>query len=170
MPLMRPETKDWPHPMSTATISAAIRLLAVWVCLLGATAGAAAQSEWRTWAEAAGRQHPLAGRVYEVAAGKLSDLTDSPRPLLPEGIVLLGEVHDNAAHHQVRAWLLAATMAARPQWRPAVAFEQIDTDRQEAVERFEKLEAGARTAGALFDLLKWQDSGWPPADTYRPLI
>jgi uncharacterized iron-regulated protein len=156
--------------MSSAALSTATRLLAVCACLLGATAGAMGQTDWRTWAEAAARQHTLAGRVYDVASGKLADPADGPTPLLPEGMVLLGEMHDNPAHHQVRAWLIAATMAARPQWRPAVAFEQIDSDRQEAVERFEKLEAGGRTAQALFDVLKWQDSGWPPADIYRPLM
>ena len=151
-------------------ISAATRAIAVCACLLGATAGAAAsEPAWREWAQEAHKRHPLAGRVYDVVPGKLSDPADDPLPL-PDGIVLLGEVHDNPAHHQLRAWLIAETMRARPQWRPAVAFEQIDTGRQEAVDRFERLNAGARTADALFDLLKWQDSGWPAADLYRPLI
>ena len=150
-----------------------MRALAFCAGLLCATAGAAGQSDWGAWAEAVGKLHPLAGRVYDVATGQLTDpvpTAGAPALVLPGGLVLLGEVHDNPAHHRVRAWQIAETIKARPQWRPAVLFEQINTDRQEAVERFEGLESGARTAEALFDLLKWQESGWPPADSYRPLI
>jgi uncharacterized iron-regulated protein len=159
-------------------ISTAMRALAVCACLLGATDGAICQSQWSQsdwgrWAEGVSSQHPLAGRIYDAAKGTLADPAPAPGGpvlLLPEGLVLLGEMHDNPAHHQVRAWLIADAVKARPQWRPAVAFEQIDTDRQEAVDRFEKLDAGGRTAESLFTLLKWQDSGWPPADVYRPLM
>ena len=157
-------------PAISAPVSAALRGLAVCLCLLGASVAAASEPEWRAWAQDAQKRHALAGRAYDTAQGKLSDPADGPRLPLPDGIVLLGEVHDNPAHHQVRAWLIAEAIKARPQWRPAVLFEQIDTDRQEAVDRFEKLDAGDRTAQSLFSLLKWQESGWPPADIYRPLI
>jgi uncharacterized iron-regulated protein len=170
---LAPKFRD--RPMN-ATLSAhfcvAMRALAVCGCLIAASADAASQSDWRAWADAAGQQHPLGGRIYDVALRKLADPVPAGAPalLLPDGIVLLGEVHDNPAHHRVRAWLIGDTIKARPQWRPAVAFEQIDTDRQEAVDRFEKLDAGARTAEGLFGLVKWQESGWPPAESYRPLM
>lgn len=156
--------------MRSTPVSAAARALAVCLSLLGAAAAAASEPQWRAWAETAQNRHALAGRVYDVAQGKLSDAGDGPRPPLPDGIVLLGEMHDNPAHHQVRAWLIADAIKARPQWRPAVAFEQIDTDRQEAVDRFDKLDAGARTPESLFGFLKWQESGWPPTEIYRPLF
>lgn len=166
-------TDPWAIAMLSAPISAAMRALAIYACLLGAAAGAAGQSDWSRWADEVGKQHPLAGRLYDVAKGRLVDFVTAlgaPALALPDGVVLLGEVHDNPAHHRVRAWLIAETIKARPQWRPAVVFEQIDADRQEAVDRFETLDAGARTAESLFGLLKWQESGWPPADSYQPLM
>jgi uncharacterized iron-regulated protein len=173
-PFHRPSEIDMP----SAPKSAATRVLAVCACLLGATTDAISQSEWNRsdwgrWAEGGSSQHPLAGRIYDVAKGTLADpvpAAGGPVLLLPEGLVLLGEMHDNPAHHQVQAWLIADALKARPQWRPAVVFEQIDSSRQEAVDRFETLDAGARTADSLFGLLKWQESGWPPADIYRPLF
>jgi uncharacterized iron-regulated protein len=156
--------------MISSPTSAALRGLAICFVLLGASVAAASESQWRAWALDAQKRHALAGRVYDASQGKLSDPTAWPHPLLPDGIVLLGEMHDNTAHHQVRGWLIEDAVKTRPQWRPAVLFEQIDTDKQEALDRFETLDAGARTAESLFALLKWQESGWPPADIYRPLV
>jgi uncharacterized iron-regulated protein len=50
-----------------------------------------------------------------------------------EPVVLLGEVHDNAAQHALRAQALAMLLARGP--RPAIAFEQIDRDQQDLVDR-----------------------------------
>lgn len=47
-------------------------------------------------------------------------------------VLLLGEVHDNAAGHAARAQLLQSKLAAG--WRPAVAMEQFDTDQQPALD------------------------------------
>jgi uncharacterized iron-regulated protein len=158
--------------MRLAIASAALRALIVWACLSGATA-AASEPQWRAWAEEVQERHPLAGRIYNTATGSLAvavTATGAPVLGLPEGLVLLGEVHDNPAHHRLRAWLIADAVKARPRWRPGVVFEQIDTDRQEAVDRFAQLDAGGRTADGLFGVLKWQESGWPPAESYRPLM
>lgn len=48
-------------------------------------------------------------------------------------VVLLGEVHDNAAHHALRAAALRLLVERGAQ--PALAFEQFDRERQEAIER-----------------------------------
>jgi uncharacterized iron-regulated protein len=48
-------------------------------------------------------------------------------------VVLLGEVHDNAAQHALRADALARLVAAGA--RPAIAFEQLDRERQTDVDR-----------------------------------
>ncbi|HSW05077.1 ChaN family lipoprotein [Aquabacterium sp.] len=50
-----------------------------------------------------------------------------------DAIVLLGEVHDNAAQHQLRLDLLKKAFAAG--WRPAIAMEQFDIERQADIER-----------------------------------
>ncbi|RPH41548.1 MAG: hypothetical protein EHM87_19405 [Burkholderiales bacterium] len=48
-------------------------------------------------------------------------------------VVLLGEVHDNAAQHALRADALARLVAGGA--RPALAFEQLDRERQADVDR-----------------------------------
>jgi uncharacterized iron-regulated protein len=147
-------------------------VLAVCLCLAGATVTAASESEWRAWAAEAHKRHVLAGRVYDVALGRLSDTGDGS-PLLPEGLALLGEVHDNPMHHRVRAWLIADALRARPGWRPAVVLEQIDTDQQPALDRYAHLLEHDRqlpAVGELFRLLGWEKSGWPAAEIYMPLF
>lgn len=89
-------------------------------------------------------------------------------------ILLLGEVHDNPMHHQVRAWLIAQKLAQTYGGKPAseaVVFEQIRADQQPALDQFKVLaEAGGGTADDLFRLLEWDKSGWPPASIYKPLF
>jgi uncharacterized iron-regulated protein len=172
------------------------------LCLY-ATAGAASELNWGTWAEEVRKQHPLAGSVYVVSPPPPSaerqwqtsiasllgkyDLDnrvegDLIRPLPPDGrglvavhlpsrIVLLGELHDNPLHHQVRAWVIGNTAKMLRDWRPAVVFEQIRIDQQSALDRLKSLnEVGSGTADDLFRLLEWDKSGWPPSATYKPLI
>jgi uncharacterized iron-regulated protein len=117
----------------------------------------------------------LAGRLYIVALGKLSAPQDGPPVLLlpPEDIVLLGEVHDNPAHHRLRAWLIAEILQAQPGRRPAVVFEQIRADQQPALDQFKALDQQCcrlTSAADLLRLLEWEKSGWPPAEIYRPLF
>lgn len=47
-------------------------------------------------------------------------------------VLVLGEVHDNAAGHAARVALLQGKLAAG--WRPAIAMEQFDTDQQPALD------------------------------------
>jgi uncharacterized iron-regulated protein len=158
------------------------------LAVLGAAGALAGEPDWRAWAVEARKRHELAGQVYDVHRGKLSDLAHETAKLrpdrtiqleggnflyLPEGIVLLGEVHDNPDHHQLRAWLIAQKARLRPQWRPAVVFEQIRTDQQPALDRFKTLGRECcrlSTAVDLLRLLEWDKSGWPPAELFQPLF
>jgi uncharacterized iron-regulated protein len=151
------------------------RAIAVCLCLLGGTAAAAGASDWDAWVKSVGGGHVLAGKVFAVGAEGLTELhSDGTLPALPEGLVLLGEVHDNPHHHRVRAWLIAAAARARPPGaRPGVVFEQIDADQQSALDEFQARPVAPSASGAaddLFRLLQWEKSGWPPAELYRPLF
>jgi uncharacterized iron-regulated protein len=53
--------------------------------------------------------------------------------LAGNAIVLLGEVHDNAAQHRLRLQLLRRALAAG--WRPAIVMEQFDVERQADIDR-----------------------------------
>ena len=86
------------------------------------------------------------------------------RALNGHRVVLLGEVHDNAAQHALRAAALRQRVAEGA--RPAIAFEQFDRERQGDVERARRerprdadhLIAQARGGG---------DWRW---DAYRPFV
>jgi uncharacterized iron-regulated protein len=96
------------------------------------------------------------------------ELDPNPRALVHamqgHRIVLLGEVHDNAVQHALRA-------AALRQWvvqgaRPAIAFEQFDRERQPEIERARR----ERPADADYVIAQAKSSGdWRWA-SYRPFI
>jgi uncharacterized iron-regulated protein len=75
--------------------------------------------------------------VSGVATAAAVKLDPNPVALLHaiEGhrVVLLGEVHDNAAQHALRAAALRQLIVAGA--RPAIAFEQFDRERQPDIER-----------------------------------
>jgi uncharacterized iron-regulated protein len=67
--------------------------------------------------------------------------------MAPAPIVLLGEVHDNAAHHRIRGGLLADWVCQRPS-RPAVAiFEQLDREHNEALRLAQRAREAASSQG-----------------------
>jgi len=80
-------------------------------------------------------------------------------------IVYLGESHDNPHHHldQIRA--LEAMLADGA--RPALAFEMLAQDQQQAVDAA-MLESADRSA--LAKRLGWDERGWPDFEMYRPLF
>ena len=80
-------------------------------------------------------------------------------------IALLGEVHDNAEGQQRRLALLRSAVAAG--WRPAIAMEQFDTDRQADIDRARR--EAPRDAQHVIALAAPASSGWDWA-LYRPVI
>jgi uncharacterized iron-regulated protein len=62
-----------------------------------------------------------------------SPLTSWESRLQGDAVVMLGEVHDNAQQHRLRLEVLRRAFAAG--WRPAIAMEQFDRERQADIER-----------------------------------
>jgi uncharacterized iron-regulated protein len=96
------------------------------------------------------------------------ELDPNPRALVQamqgHRIVLLGEVHDNAAQHALRA-------AAVRQWvtqgaRPAIAFEQFDREHQPDIERARR----ERPADADYLIAQAKGSGDWRWESYRPFV
>jgi uncharacterized iron-regulated protein len=95
------------------------------------------------------RQAGKFARKVVLAAALLAGACAAPPPVAPapqpatadalaramarQPVVLLGEVHDNAAQHALRAEALRLLLAGGA--RPAIAFEQIDRDQQDALDR-----------------------------------
>ena len=84
-------------------------------------------------------------------------------------VLLLGEVHDNAEQHRLRLEVLQRAFAAG--WRPAIAMEQFDRDRQDEIERARRERPG--DAQHVIDRaatpVKVIGTGWN-WDFYRPFV
>ena len=92
----------------------------------------------------------------------------------------MGEVHDNAAQHRLRANMLPAMLLLlfandsriQSAGRPAAVFEHIRADQKPALDKFATFNAEARrlgTAEDLFRFLAWDKSGWPDKKLFQPL-
>lgn len=74
-------------------------------------------------------------------------------------VVLLGEFHDNPAHHRVQAELVSQTTPS------AIVFEMLTPEQAaRATGDLRKNEA------ALADALGWTDAGWPDFSMYYPIF
>jgi uncharacterized iron-regulated protein len=100
---------------------------------------------------------PLAAMLLACATPPLENR------LTGDAIVLLGEVHDNAEHHRLRLALLRRALEAG--WRPALALEQLDRERQAEVERARR--ERPRDAQHVIDAAGGAGWSW---EHYRPLI
>jgi uncharacterized iron-regulated protein len=136
--------------------------------------------------------HPLAGKVWirgqwiDEKAGSSCDhhpvfdvVADVLEVIKSGGVAVLGEVHDNPAHHKLRAeilsghsWLVASAEGVGRVPTPGVVFEHIRTDQQPALEQFRQLSTALKpgTASDLFRLLEWDKSGWPDQKLFEPLF
>jgi uncharacterized iron-regulated protein len=126
------------------------------------TAGNAPEEHWEA---PLGQDHPLVGRIWDVAAGQFMDQTTLVDHLQRSRYVLLGEKHDNPDHHRLQAWLLRALIAAGR--RPVVGFEMFTVADAPALERH--LAAHPNDAAGLAEAVNWSGSGWPAWVMYLPI-
>jgi uncharacterized iron-regulated protein len=103
---------------------------------------------------------PAVAAPAEIAA----DSVELARAMQERQVVLLGEVHDNAAQHQLRAAALRERLIAGA--RPAIAFEQFDRERQPDIDRARR--ERPQDADHLIARSKGRD-GWQ-WDYYRPYV
>lgn len=106
-------------------------------------------------------RHMLTACLAAVAANAAiaeADADDIAR-MRAADIVLLGEVHDNAAHHLGQAKLMAEIAPT------AVVFEMLTPDQAAQVN------ADSRSdLDALAQQIGWAESGWPDFALYRPVF
>lgn len=82
----------------------------------------------------------------------------SATPYTNADIVIIGEVHDNPAHHRRQAELIREI---RPN---AVAFEMLSPQQADIANR------NPQRNERLGDALNWQESGWPAFSLYLPVF
>ena len=118
-----------------------------------------------SWLAPTGRNHPLADRIWGVQAGSFVAPPELVDRLAAARFVLLGERHDNPAHHALQARLLRGMIAAGR--RPAVGFEMLSTDDATAIARY--LSGSPKDASGLGEAVSWKRSGWPDWRLYEPI-
>jgi uncharacterized iron-regulated protein len=143
---------------------AAILFAVLAVLLPGCAAGPAAL-DLGAWHAPRGREHPLAGRIWDTGASRFVSLDALAAELPRARYVLLGERHDNPDHHRLQATLVRALIAAGR--RPAVAFEMFSADDAAAIRRH--LVSAPRDAAGLAEAVNWKRSGWPDWTHYQPI-
>lgn len=117
------------------------------------------------WRARYGREHPLAGRIFDVEDGRFIDRVELMGKLADAEFVLLGERHDHPDHHRLQAEIVGALIEGGR--RPAVAFEVFDVDDGPAIEQHLREHPG--DADGIADAVRWSDGNWPPWKLYRPI-
>lgn len=92
------------------------------------------------------------------AASTVDEFVDLARE---SGIVILGEVHDNPAHHDNQARVVSAL---QPE---ALVLEMVPQEREALVN---ELRAEGAEREEIADALKWSESGWPDFDFYAQIL
>lgn len=104
-------------------------------------------------------KHVLCCLIILLAA-PFAAVASAPTPAARNAaVVLLGEVHDNPAHHQTQAEWVAALRPA------ALVFEMLTPEQAAAA-----TPALRGDAAALEQALDWANSGWPAFSMYFPIF
>ena len=147
-----------PRPATRRTVSCALLLLS----LAAACAARQAPPSGLLY-----RDHPLAGRIWDVQGGRFVDEPAFHAALTRASFVALGETHDNPLHHELQARALAAMVAAGR--KPAVAFEMLDLAQQPQVDAA-LTRPPPHDPDALAKAVGWAGTGWPDFALYRPVF
>lgn len=154
--------------MRSSPLLRLVPLLLLAGCATSGSQAASAQESAppRTWQSPLLLDHPLAGRIWDVAQGRWVDEAALRADLAKAHFVLLGEQHDNPDHHLLQASLVRALTGNGR--HPALAFEMLGVEQQPLVD-----EALAREPGnpdAIAQAVDWPKSGWPDWPLYRPIF
>ncbi len=129
------------------------------------SSGHLAAHELPEWRLDSGRDHPLVGKIFDPASGKTLSAAAVRDRAIAADAVLLGENHDNPDHHALQTWVVRELAAVGQ--KPHVAFEMIDSDQREALNRW--LAGDRQDLAMLGHMLQWDKSGWPDWSLYLPI-
>lgn len=103
-----------------------------------------------------GSQHPLAGRIWDVAGNRFVEPDEVIKRAAESKFVLLGEIHDNEEHHRIQAMILDALV--KNGRKPALVMEQFDVEQQKQVNGI--VQGNGSRAEKLRELSKLMRQGW----------
>lgn len=109
--------------------------------------------------------HPLTGKVWDVAAQRFVDQETVIGKAAQARFVLVGEIHDNAEHHRIQARILDELVQRGR--RPALVMEQYDVEQQSAINTARQDNGDdAPRLKALSELMR-KSWDWP---LYEPVV
>ncbi|MEM9045770.1 MAG: ChaN family lipoprotein, partial [Pseudomonadota bacterium] len=132
-------------------------------CLLLSACGPMATNQDNLFSNASFilEEHPLTGMIWDVEAAKEIDQATLVARMSAADIAILGEVHDNARHHDRQAALVDLL---QPE---GLAFEMVPEGSEEGIEAF--LAQGG-TPAEIGPAIGWNRLGWPDWGLYRPIF
>ncbi len=145
-----------------------IKRLAAGVVLLPALIGQSRADEggdWQSWTADGAVTNGIIGRIWSVESEAFIDPSALLGRLNDARFVLIGETHDNPAHHQLQAFLVGAVAPDRP---ATVVMEMLTADQAPAIAKF--MTSPDRSAETFGKAVSWEKSGWPDYAIYRPII
>jgi len=112
----------------------------------------------------------IAAAVFALVLPTLASAAANAAPLdddalLSADVVLVGELHDDPAHHRAEAEVVARMVELG--LAPAVVFEMIPTDLQEAAD---VAAAGGDGPDDFAIAVRWEERGWKPFALWRPVV
>ena len=107
---------------------------------------------------------PLPASVFHTDSKTFLPFSDFLARLQDAQAILLGELHDNAIHHQLQAKIA-------DEFSPGLAliFEMVPVTKSEILSDLSGLVSG-RLPADLAEQLEWESSGWPDFSLYEPLF
>lgn len=138
----------------------------------GPSAQAGGAAPWRDWQTPLQAGDALVGKIWSVREKRFVAPYRLADDLAKSKYVLIGEIHDNADHHRLQAWLIDRIAARRkpgrePGRKPAVVMEMISLDQSKALEAY--LARPDANASGLGPALGWAERGWPDWSLYQPI-
>lgn len=113
------------------------------------------------------KEHPLIDKIWSVQTQNFVTIETVKKQILDADVILLGETHDNARHHQLQG--LFINHLVQNQRFPAVAYEMLDHPQQESINQFQKSHKDNTGKTDQFAIaINWDESGWPEWPYYRP--
>lgn len=114
--------------------------------------------------------HPLMGKIWSVSQQSYLSENSLIADIKNVDVMLLGETHDNAGHHQLQAQIIDKLV--HQQQTPAIAFEMLDQNQQEIIDQFQASGSNRQenTTDKFADTINWEKTGWPEWPYYRPVF
>ena len=139
-------------------------ILALMACSQTFSPGAGASPPWQNWQASLGLENPLTGRIWSASKKHFVSEEMLANTAADSHFILIGEIHDNADHHRLQAWLISEIADSR---MPSVVMEMI-TENQ-AIKLAKYLSEPGADASGIGAALEWDATGWPAWPMYQPI-